>query len=51
VRRGPLTVRLQHGVRERDGGSTTWLSIDAPLPIAVGYVPLAYVAIRKLVGR
>jgi hypothetical protein len=52
VRRGPLTVRLQHGVRANGkGGSATWLSIDAPLPIAVGYVPLAYLAIRKLVTR
>lgn len=51
VSRGPLTVRLQHGVRPRErGGSSTWLSIDAPLPIAFGYVPLAYLAIRRLVA-
>ena len=51
VRRGPLTVRLRHGVRERDGGgSTTWLAIDAPLPLAAGYAPLAYLALRRLVA-
>lgn len=51
VRRGPLTVRLRHGVRERTGGgSTTWLAIDAPLPIALGYAPLAYLTLRKVVA-
>lgn len=51
VRRGPLTVRLRHGVRERDGGgSTTWLAIDAPLPVAAGYAPIAYLALRRLVA-
>ena len=52
VHRGPLSMRLQHGVRARErGGSATWLSIDAPLPVAVGYVPMAYLALRRLVAR
>jgi hypothetical protein len=52
VSRGPLTVRLRHGVRERSGGgSTTWLAIDGPLPVALGYLPLAYLALRRLVSR
>src|SRR5579875_2472652 len=51
VRRGPLTVRLRHGVRERDGGgSSTWLAIDTVLPVALGYAPLAYLTLRRLVA-
>ena len=50
VRRGPLTVRLQHGVRSAAQGSATWLIIDAPLPVAVAYAPLAWLAMRRLVA-
>ncbi|HEY2206289.1 MAG TPA: hypothetical protein VGH99_17600 [Pseudonocardia sp.] len=38
---GPLTVALDHGVQDRPGGSRTWLRIDAPLPVAVGYLSVA----------
>jgi hypothetical protein len=51
VRRGPLRLRLQHGVRERPSGCTTWLTIDAPLPVALGYAPLARFALGRLVAR
>ena len=51
VRRWPLTVRLQHGVRPMGRGSTTWLTIDAPIAVALGYVPLAKLALRNLVAR
>lgn len=50
VRRGPLTVRLQHGVKAAAEGSATWLIIDAPLPVAVAYAPLAWLAMRRLVA-
>jgi hypothetical protein len=32
-----------------DGGSTTGLRITGPLPVVVGYAPLAQVAISRLV--
>lgn len=51
VKRGPLTVRLQHGVTVAGDGSATWLIVDAPLPVAVAYAPLAWLAMRRLVAR
>ncbi len=50
VHRGPLTVRLHHGVRPDGDGTRTWLTIDAPLPVVLGYAPLAQLALRKLVA-
>jgi hypothetical protein len=50
VRRSPLTVRLQHGVRGDGDGSRTWLTIDAPLPVVLAYAPIARFALRHLVA-
>ena len=50
VHRGPLRVRLQHGVRARPTGCATWLTIDAPLPVVLGYAPLARFALGRLVA-
>ena len=49
VRRGPLRVRLDHGVDVRGSGSSTFVRVHAPLPIALGYVPLAKLALHRLV--
>lgn len=49
VRRGPLTVRLDHGVDPRGTGSETWVRVHALLPIALGYAPLAKYALHRLV--
>lgn len=51
VRRWPLVVHLQHGVRASGTGSSTWLTIDAPLPAALGYAPLAKLALHRLVSQ
>ncbi len=51
VRRGPLRLRLQHGVRERPTGCASWLTIEAPLPVVLGYAPLARFALGRLVAR
>lgn len=50
---GPLAVVLEHGVRP-DGtgsgaGTATWVRIAAPAPLAVAYLPVAHLALRRLV--
>lgn len=49
VRRGPLVVRLAHGVEPAGSGSRTWLELAGPAPVVVGYAPLAWWSIRRLV--
>ncbi|MGY1666862.1 SRPBCC family protein [Geodermatophilus sp. SYSU D00696] len=50
VRAGPVRLHLLHWVSDGpDGGSTTGLRITGPLPVVVGYAPLAQVAISRLV--
>lgn len=51
VRRGPLTLRLEHGVRGRAGGATTSLRVDGPVPIVLAYAPIAHLALRRLVAH
>jgi hypothetical protein len=51
VRRWPVTLKLQHGVQPHEGGSRTWLTVEGPLPLVIGYVPLAHLALRRLVAR
>lgn len=51
VRRRPLTVHLQHGVRSDGDGCRTWLTVDAPLPIVLAYPLIAQLALRRLVAR
>ena len=49
VRKGPLTLHLTHRVvREGDGCRTT-LEMAGPLPVLLGYAPLARVALGRLV--
>jgi hypothetical protein len=51
VQLGPLSLVLEHGVREgRHGGSETWLRLNGPLPVVVLYAPLARYALGHLVN-
>jgi hypothetical protein len=50
ARRGPLKLHLTHGVEARGAhGSATWLRVRGPLPIVLGYLPLARLALGRLV--
>ncbi len=51
VWRGPLRLRLQHGVRAHGSGSRTWLTVEGPLPVVIGYAPIARLALGRLVAR
>ncbi len=47
---GPLRMRLEHGVTEHLTGSSTWLRIHGPLPVILGYAPVARHALGCLVA-
>lgn len=49
VRRGPVRVRLEHGVQAAGDGSLTWLVLWGPAPVLLGYAPLAAYALHRLV--
>ncbi len=49
VRRFPVTLRLEHGVVRRHDRTAAWLRMDGPLPVVVGYAPLARFALHRLV--
>ncbi len=49
VRFGRVRLHLAHGVTAHAGGSETWLRVRGPLPVILGYVPLAQLALRRLV--
>ncbi len=50
VSAGPVRLHLVHWVSDGpDGGSTTGLRIRGPLPVVLGYAPLAQLAIGRLV--
>ena len=51
VSRFGLRLRLEHAVRTTVRGSATTLAIHGPLPVALGYAPIARVALRRLVRR
>lgn len=47
---GPVTMTLVHWVRSGPaGGTTTGLRATGPAPLVVGYVPLAQLALQRLV--
>lgn len=50
VQVGPLRVTFDHGVDGEQDGSTAWVVIHAPWPIAVGYAPIARYALGRLVA-
>ncbi len=43
------TLRLEHGVDAADKGTHTWLRVQGPLPLVAGYVPVARLALHRLV--
>jgi hypothetical protein len=43
---GPLRLRLRHGVE--DGGAT-WLTVDGPALVVAAYLPVARIALQRLV--
>jgi hypothetical protein len=49
ARFGPITLRLEHGVAAHLTGSSTWLRIHGPLPVVLGYAPVARLALAGLV--
>ncbi len=52
VKRWPITVELEHGVDADDdvaGGSRTWLVLRGPAPLVLGYAPVAWYALHRLV--
>ena len=49
ARVGPLSLRLEHGVEAEGSGSRTWLRVHGPLPLVVGYAPVARLALGRLV--
>ncbi|NAZ84324.1 SRPBCC family protein [Kineococcus sp. R8] len=56
VRAAGAGLRLEHGVRalgapgDAAAGCLTWLVLDGPAPVVLGYSPAARAALRRLVG-
>jgi hypothetical protein len=50
VNRGPVALVLEHAVTETRTGCTTTLRVDGLLPLVVAYLPLAQVALHRLVN-
>ena len=46
---GPISLRLDHGVDARGTGSSTFLTVHGPLPVVLGYLPIARFALGRLV--
>jgi Polyketide cyclase / dehydrase and lipid transport len=49
VRLGPRRLRLQHGVQADPAGSATWLHVHGPAPVVAAYLPVARLALHRLV--
>lgn len=52
VRPAPLgwpELHLAHGVTARGSGSETWLEVTGPLPVVLAYLPIARLALYRLV--
>jgi hypothetical protein len=50
VRAAGVSIGLEHGVDAgEDGGSATWLVLRGPTPIVLGYAPVAWIALHRLV--
>lgn len=47
---GPVRMHLRHGVEARGGGSRTWLTIRGPALVLAAYLPVARIALRRLVA-
>jgi hypothetical protein len=51
ARLGPVRLTLHHAVRADPRGSVTDLVMEGPDALLLGYAPLAWVALRRLVAR
>lgn len=49
VRKGPVTLHLDHRVVSEGSGTRTTLGMSGPLPVLLAYAPLARLAIGRLV--
>jgi hypothetical protein len=49
VRKGPLRLHLTHRVVREGDGCRTILEMSGPLPVLLGYAPLARLALGRLV--
>ncbi|MCW2867738.1 MAG: hypothetical protein JWR20_1926 [Marmoricola sp.] len=47
---GPVTLHLDHGVVGRGTGSSTWLRISGPAVVVLPYLPVARLALGRLVS-
>ena len=47
---GPVALDLEHGVQPYGRGTRSWVRVSGPAPVVVGYLPLAWVALRTLVS-
>ena len=47
---GPVVLHLEHGVEGDTTSSSTWLRVAGPLPVVLGYAPLARFALGRLVS-
>ncbi len=50
VRLGPVVMTLNHEVHSEGPGSGTVLVMEGPDPVLLGYAPVAWVALRRLVA-
>lgn len=46
---GRVRMHLRHGVEPDPRGATTWLTVRGPAPVVAAYLPVARVALRRLV--
>ncbi|QZY29740.1 SRPBCC family protein [Nocardioides coralli] len=46
----PVAVTMEHGVDGTDEGSAAWVDVHAPWPLVVPYLPLARLALKRLVS-
>lgn len=45
-----VSLGLHHGVQAHPEGSRTWLRLDGPAPVVLGYAPVARWALGRLVS-
>jgi hypothetical protein len=50
ARLGPVRLELEHGVTAHLHGSSTWLRVHGPLPVVLAYLPVARLALGRLVA-
>lgn len=48
---GPVALHLRHGVGAHPGGSSTWLTVRGPALVVAAYLPVARIALHRLVTK